>query len=108
MNRWKLGAGRVDRNQNETINALRRAGCLVHSLAQVGNGCPDLLVLAPDGRLLLLEIKDGTKPHSAQRLTPKEAQWHRLWGGRGAPVYVVNCVAAAMDIVAGKAVVANG
>lgn len=73
--------GKTDANQAEIVAVLRRCGFSVQSLASVGNGCPDLLV----GRGLenfLLEVKDGQKPASKQRLTEDEEAWHGMWRGQ--------------------------
>jgi hypothetical protein len=83
-------AGRVDANQRTIVMALRKCGWSVQSLASVGCGCPDLLIgksvrTGPGltQRInLLLEIKDGSKPPSARRLTPDEAAWHDDWRGQ--------------------------
>jgi hypothetical protein len=44
----------------------------------VGKGCPDILV-GKNGRLFLMEIKDGSKAPSARKLTDDEELWHTLW-----------------------------
>ena len=80
-------AARIDANQPDIVKALRRVGCHVQPLHTVGQGCPDLLVCTPRGRLLLLEVKDGSKPPSERVLTPEQVIWHAAW--RRAPVYVV-------------------
>jgi hypothetical protein len=85
----------VDSNQAEIVAALRKAGCEVLSLAAVGNGCPDLLILAPDGELKLVELKDGNKPPSKQKLTPHQVAFHKRW-----PVSVVTNWAEALNVVA--------
>lgn len=36
---------------------------------------------------ILLEIKDGAKPHSARKLTPDEVLWHAKWSGQVTVVY---------------------
>lgn len=74
-------AKRTDANQLDIVLALRQVGASVQPLHMVGQGCPDLLV-GVRGINLVLEIKDGTKPPSAQRLTPDEANWHALWRGQ--------------------------
>jgi hypothetical protein len=79
--------GRIDANQREIVAALRAAGATVQSLADVGRGCPDLLV-GYRGVNYVLEIKDGDKPKSAQRLTVAEVHWHYTW--RGSVVTVNN------------------
>jgi hypothetical protein len=78
--------GRVDSNQKEIVAALRQIGAFVQSLADIGKGCPDLLVGCA-GRTFLLEVKDGSKPKSARALTPDEELWIERW--RGAPVFIV-------------------
>ena len=74
-------AARVDQNQGEIVAALRAAGCSVVSLAAVGKGVPDLLV-GLRGTNRLLEVKDGSKPPSARRLTPDQRDWHMTWAGQ--------------------------
>jgi Holliday junction resolvase len=71
-------AARIDTNQPEIVDALRRAGCNVQPLHMVGKGCPDILA-SRGGRLVLMEIKDGAKPPSARKLTADEQAWHVLW-----------------------------
>ncbi len=90
-----MRAARVDANQPEIVRALSGIGCSVKSLAPVGSGCPDLLV-GYRGRNVLLEVKDGSKPPSARKLTPDEVLWHRAWRGQ---VCVVNDVQEALAAV---------
>lgn len=73
-------AGRVDQNQGEIVDALRKAGWSVQSIASMGGGVPDLLV-GRDGLNLLLEIKDGKKSPSKRMLTDDEREWHEKWNG---------------------------
>ena len=77
---------KADANQPEVVSALRQAGATVQHLHAVGGGCPDLLV-GFKGLNLLIEVKDGSKPPSAQKLTPAQIDWHRDWRG---VVHVVN------------------
>ena len=86
---------RVDANQGEIVKALRKMGCKVQSLAEVGKGCPDLLV-GYRGFNILLEVKDGAKVPSAQKLTDDEVKWHAGWRGQAR---VVNSVEAACRCV---------
>ena len=46
---------RRDANERVIIDALLRAGCIVHQLD--ADSLPDLLVGTPDGRWVLLEVK---------------------------------------------------
>ena len=73
-------AAKIDANQEAVVSALRAAGASVQSLAAVGKGVPDLLV-GYKGKTLLMEIKDGRKPPSAQRLTEDQLTWHGAWKG---------------------------
>jgi Holliday junction resolvase len=68
-------AARTDANHAAIVDALRKAGAHVTSLAAIGDGCPDLLV-GYRQRLYVLEVKDGTKPPSARELTADQVQWH--------------------------------
>lgn len=74
-------AARTDANHTEIIEALRRSGCTVQSLASVGKGCPDIAV-GVRGMNYFLEIKDGSKPPSKRKLTPEELVWHSTWRGQ--------------------------
>jgi len=73
--------GKIDDNQHEIIAALRKIGCSVISLANVGGGCPDILV-GCRGINYLIEIKDSAKVPSKQRLTPDQVEFHRKWDGQ--------------------------
>lgn len=80
--------GKVDANHTHIVKALRALGCSVQSLASLGNGVPDLLV-ARNGRMALMEVKDGMKSPSQRKLTDDEFEWIQKWN---APVYVITSV----------------
>ncbi len=88
-------AAKVDDNQREIVNALRQAACTVQLLHAVGAGCPDILV-GCRGKNYLLEIKDGRKPPSQQKLTKAQKKFHRDWRGQ---CIVVNSVESAFRAV---------
>jgi hypothetical protein len=88
-------AAKVDANQAEIIAALRKIGASVQPLHAVGAGCPDLAV-GWRGMTSLLEIKDGSKPPSARKLTPDQVKWHAEWRGH---VAVVETVEQAIEAV---------
>lgn len=69
---------RVDENQKQIVQVLRREGMTVQHLHAVGKGCPDLLV-GWKGKNVLLEIKDGVK---SWKLTPDQIIWHHNWQGQ--------------------------
>ena len=75
-----------DANQGSIVELLRHAGARVCLIHQVGGGVPDLLI-GCSGKLALVEVKDGDKAPSKQRLTPDEERWHRAWAEY--PVFVV-------------------
>ncbi len=89
-------AAQVDANQAEIVQALRKWGCSVQSLAAQGKGCPDLLV-GLRGQNHLLEVKDGKKVPSEQQLRDSQEKWHAAW--RGPPVFVVRNVEEALVAV---------
>lgn len=78
-------ASRADANQTALMAAARRMGATAQSLHRVGSGCPDIIV-GYRGTNLLIEIKDGAKPKSAQALTPQQVAWHADWRGQVAVI----------------------
>lgn len=98
-------AAKADDNQAVIVAAFRAMGCTVQHLHTVGRGVPDLLVFVPgiDGvrqaETCLVEIKDGNKPPSKQRLTPDERAFVDQWRG---PVYVVRSIEEAAALFNGE------
>lgn len=90
-----MRAAKVDDNQAEIVKALRKIGASVQPLHTMGGGVPDLLV-GMAGRNVLLEVKDGAKVPSAQKLTPDQVTWHRDWLGQ---VETVNSIEQAIIAV---------
>lgn len=79
-------AARRDANEAGIVRALREIGCLVEPIS--GKGVPDLLVWSPlSKRIVLLEVKDGSKSPSARKLKPAQVEFHRAWSD--APIFVV-------------------
>ena len=72
---------KVDKNQVEIVAALRKMGASVQHLHAVGKGCPDILA-GIKNQNILIEIKDGKKPLSKQKLTPAQIKWHTEWRGQ--------------------------
>jgi Holliday junction resolvase len=64
-------AKRVDSNQVEITNALRSAGWKVTVVSDCSKLGYDLVAIK-EGKLRLIEIKDGSKPPSARALTKNE------------------------------------
>jgi len=90
-----MKAAKVDDNQRAVVAALRGVGATVMHLHRVGMGCPDLCV-GWRGVNYLIEVKDGDKPPSAQKLTPMQREWHDGWKGRAV---VVNSPEAALAAI---------
>jgi hypothetical protein len=85
-------AARIDPNQREIVEALRRLGCSVQPLHTVGGGVPDLLV-GWRGRNFLLEVKRPFGPRggaSAVSLNDEQRLWHEVWRGHAAVVRTVD------------------
>lgn len=74
-------AKRTDANQQQIVAALRKMGVRVWITSDFGRGAPDL-VLGYRGRNYLIEIKDGSKPSSARKLTQDEEKFHSTWNGQ--------------------------
>ena len=87
-------AARRDANEDQVVSALQACGAYVKKIN--GSGEFDLLVWYR-GYTLLLEIKDGRKPPSAQALTPAEEKFHREWPGNN--LHIVNSVDAALALL---------
>ena len=82
---------RVDANQAAIVQAMRALGWYVFDASSVGRGFPDLIA-AKGGAIVLVEVKDGSKPKSEQALTPAEAKVHRDFAAAGVPVLVTRSV----------------
>lgn len=64
-------AARVDANQPAIVKVFRGAGATVRDVSALGGIGFDLLVMFA-GRLVAVEIKDGSKPPSERKLTKSE------------------------------------
>lgn len=86
---------RKDANHKELFNVFKDLGASVIDLSQLGSGIPDLLVVTGK-RYCLVEVKDGSKPPSAQKLTKDEEIFHSTFNG---DVRVINSVAGAVGLI---------
>jgi hypothetical protein len=71
-------AAKVDANQAAIIEALRKCGCSVLSLAAIGKGAPDLLI-GLRGKNVLAEVKN---PDTRGKLNDLQSSWHTKWAGQ--------------------------
>jgi Holliday junction resolvase len=79
-------AARTDDNQTEIVALFRKLGWAVLIVAQLKKCCD--LVVSKDGRTICIEVKDGKKIPSAQKLTPGEEEFRDRWQGE---YKIVNC-----------------
>ena len=75
-----MRAKRRDSNHVQVGDYLRALGWSVLDIADNGDGCPDYAVSKPNFAALV-EVKDGSKPPSARKLTPKQQQVKDNWQG---------------------------
>ena len=78
---------RVDRNQPEIVKVFRGLGWSVLIISQLKN-CADIVV-SKNGRTIIIEIKDGEKTPSKQKLTEGELKFKNEWQGE---YMLVNCI----------------
>jgi hypothetical protein len=84
-------AARVDCNQADLVEAMRRLGFAVEHTHMIGGGTPDVVVGFGDS-MRWVEFKVGNAP-----LTPFEEDWHEEWNARGPAVVIIRDIA---DVVA--------
>ena len=68
---------RVDANQKEIVAKLRKFGCSILHTHQLGKGAPDIII-GYNNLNYLIEIKDGSKTKSQQKLTPDELNFNLI------------------------------
>ena len=90
-----MRAKRVDANQAQIVKALISMGFVVADTSSTGNGFPDLVV-GYQGVNYLIEVKDGKKEPSRQKLTKDQIKFHREWVGQ---IAVVNCIEQAIAVI---------
>ncbi len=86
-------AARTDANQPEIVKAFRDDGWYVLIVSQLKNCCD--IIVSKNGRTIAVEIKDGEKPKSAQKLTPGELKFQDEWQGE---YMVINSVGKVVEI----------
>ena len=84
-------AQKTDANQAQIVEAFRKAGASVEFIGE-----PVDLVVGYLGINILIEVKDGKKIPSKQRLTKKQAEFFEQWKG---VVYIVRSVDDALQII---------
>lgn len=93
-----MRANKIDANQREIVDALRKVGAVWISTS----GDPSIGfdgLIAYRTRLLPCEIKDGSKPPSARRLTDNESKRAYQLAHVGVKVSVVTSVEDALRLI---------
>lgn len=80
-------AAKVDANQREIVEVFRGLGWYVLIISQLKNCCD--IIVSKNKQTIAIEIKDGSKPLSAQKLSDGEIKFMDEWKGEYA---IVNCV----------------
>ena len=73
MTRYAL---RIDANQTAIVSALEAAGATVEVI-----GKPVDLLVGINGKWMMVEVKDGKKVKSAQKLTVAQVKFFDKWAG---------------------------
>lgn len=88
-------AAKVDANQGELVDVMRRMGASVVITSVAGDGFPDTVV-GWGGISVLAEIKDGAKVPSKRKLTEDQKKFHEEHKGA---VTVIETVEQAVSLV---------
>ena len=96
-------ARRKDENQSPIVGALRQIGVYVHDASASGGGLTDLICVYR-GRVVLIEIKDGSKPPSRRKLTPAQVDFHEGCRTHGYVIPIVETVDQALALFGAKPV----
>lgn len=80
-------AARVDDNQPEIVKVFRSLGWCVLIISQLKNCCD--IIVSKGGRTIAVEIKDGSKVASKQKLSEGEEKFKKEWQGE---YKLINCV----------------
>ena len=89
-----IRAARKDANHKEIADVFLDHGASVGDLSQVKKLCD--IAVGFRGICELVEIKDGSKPPSGQRLTEGEKQFHDRWRGK---VHIITNTDEAKDLL---------
>ena len=92
-----MRACRVDSNQKEIVTALRKRGAVVFHVHTIKN-LFDILV-AYNGKLIAIEIKDGNLNQSARKLTEGELKCKAALESVGVKYNVVKSVPEALELL---------
>lgn len=86
-------AAKVDANQSEIVKAFRDLGWYVLIISQLKNCCD--IIVSKKGRTIAIEIKDGKKSKSQQKLSEGELKFKSEWQGE---YKLITCINDVLDI----------
>jgi hypothetical protein len=86
---------RVDANQPELVTVMRKLGCSWRSTHEIPGALDGIIGVA--GIDQRIEIKDGSKPPSARKLTPAEQDEFDMWRGR--PPRIIESIGQLIELV---------
>jgi Holliday junction resolvase len=76
-------AAHIDHAQKDIVATLQQLGCVVIKTTAVGDGFPDLVVVLPDGQVVLVEIKTPPypecKPDQLELMLKLVSPAYRIW-----------------------------
>ena len=93
----KYSIDSIDSNHTEIVDTFRSLGCIVTSTTCVKRFCD--MVVAYKGLYLLVEVKDGEKPPSQRKLTPKEQEYHLEVASVGCKVHIIKSNKEAINLI---------
>ncbi len=96
MSKYRTG-GNPDKNQKDIVKELRKIGCKVTITSEVSDFCD--LVVGYKRKLYLVEVKDGTKPPSARKLTPGEIKCKNAFELVGVKYWIINSLSEALEMI---------
>ena len=88
--RREFNQSRIDKNQPEIVKAFRKLGWYVKPVHDVKQMC-DILV-CKTGRVIAIEIKDGSKPPSKRKLSEGEDAFREAWLNAGGEWLLIESV----------------
>lgn len=96
----KRYAFRKDANHNPIAKTFAQVGAGVYDAAN--DNAPYDLIVFWRGQTLFVEIKDGSKPPSARKLTAKAVEFHDICTRHGGKVCIVKSVDEAVALLGGR------
>ena len=97
-------AKKKDNNHNEITAEFKRLGCGVKDVHSLPNFCD--IIVCYQGETVMVEIKDGSKPPSARKLTSGELKFSDEWTAKGGKWACIETIGQARDLV--KSIYAQG